>query len=148
MKKISFVLIAFLLFSSCANDEIKLDRTDTLGGIDINNNGVRDDIEDYINKNFTNKKEKKALFQFARAMQKKVMFTSNDREEARRLTIKSNKGLVCILHTFDEKTRKKQWQKIRSYTTNTKKRLESYLRLDGMLGGMVFSFPKGDGCED
>lgn len=47
----------------------KLDRTDSLLGTDSNNNGIRDDIDTYINQTFTNPKEQKAVRQLASALQ-------------------------------------------------------------------------------
>ncbi|MDR2906029.1 MAG: hypothetical protein LBU73_08760, partial [Helicobacteraceae bacterium] len=39
----------------------KLDRSDDLAGPDVNNNGVRDDVENYIIKKYPDERQKRAL---------------------------------------------------------------------------------------
>jgi len=60
----------------------KLDRTNTLTGIDANNNGIRDDIEAYIEHNYI-PEIRKAARQEARSIQKTLLIPPGDRETAR-----------------------------------------------------------------
>ena len=43
----------------------KLERTDSIAGIDKDRNGIRDDIDTYILKNYKNEVQRKAVLQYA-----------------------------------------------------------------------------------
>jgi len=55
-----------------------LDHGPTLGGIDANANGVRDDIEQYIEKKYTEPAQRKAAMQTAQAYQQMMLGEGSD----------------------------------------------------------------------
>lgn len=55
-----------------------LEREPTLGGIDANANGVRDDIERYIEKTYTEPAQRQAAMQTARAYQQMLLVEGSD----------------------------------------------------------------------
>jgi hypothetical protein len=135
-----------------SKDEIpKLDRTDTIAGIDENGNGIRDDIENYINANYPNEGHRKAVLQFAKTMQDKLLVDVSDMIAVKQVSIKSSRDMHCIFLRFDatkgDENPSIAWEKIRSMTTNTKVRLRAYLDFNKALEGMAFSLPTGDTCE-
>ena len=57
-------LLPIFLLIACGNDSSEppsLDRTDTIGGVDADKNGIRDDIDTYIKKTYPNYEQKKAV---------------------------------------------------------------------------------------
>ena len=57
------------------------DKTKTIGGIDANSNGVRDDIEEYIKLKYGNNPEFVSVYmQYAKELRRKLTLASEDRE--------------------------------------------------------------------
>jgi len=129
----------------------KLDRTDTLKGVDANNNGIRDDIEAYIEANFTDPKQKLAVEQFARATQIKVTVDYTDDFDVQQARLMSSKAIQCISFTFGEENSAQYWQiidDIKFMTTNTKQRTINYWKYNSALDGTVWRLLDGDTCDD
>ncbi|MDR1285593.1 MAG: hypothetical protein LBJ88_05285 [Campylobacteraceae bacterium] len=164
-KKIFITATAIFLLIGCNSDsggntsqvekpseEIPtLDMTDTIEGIDENQNGIRDDIEDYVNKNYPKEEHRKAMLQFARTMQAKLLVDTTNVIVVKQADIQSSRAQNCIYSQFDAKRGDENsytaWNKIRSMTTNTKVRLRAYLDFNKALEGTVLSLPEGDTCE-
>jgi|GEM_PF-1364994 len=127
---------------------LKLDRASTLTGIDANNNGIRDDIEAYIDNNYI-PEIRPAVRQFAKSMQKTLLVPPGDREAAREVSDEESRGLICI-SLMNEKLERlgkteddysygyKIMDDIESITTNTEKRLRAYLNYAKLLDGTTF----------
>jgi hypothetical protein len=158
LKKIFITIVLLLTACSGASDDKtlkdeipKLDRTDTIAGIDENGNGIRDDIEKYIVENYRDEGQKKALFQFAKTVQESLLVDISDMIAVKTVDIQDTRALHCILLRFDVKKGDENpsiaWEKIRSMTTNTKERLKAYLRYNKALDGTASSLPTRDTCE-
>jgi len=132
----------------------KLDRTDTLGGIDADNNGIRDDIDTYIEANFTDPKQKAAVQQFARAIQAEVTVDYTDDFEVNKALLNGNKASSCMFDRFAETDKNGVakyhpiTQDIKAMTVNTKKRTINYWKYHSALDGSVWSLLKGDTCDE
>jgi len=125
-----------------------LDRSADLAGPDLDNNGIRDDIDAYINKTYTNEKECKAAQQFARYMQQAILVDPNDEDEINRVDLMSSRSINCIFRTFNDSPNGwRLFSEIKAMTTSTEKRLKAYLEYDKALDGSTSSLPKGDTCE-
>jgi hypothetical protein len=152
-KQVLALAITFSLIGCAESEKLpELDRTDTLEGIDKNQNGIRDDIENYINKNYSNEGQRKALFQFAKAMQEDLLVDVSDMIAVKKVSIKGSRAMHCVFLQFKSRDVSDQnpsiaWKKIRSMTTNTKARLKAYLKFNKALDGTVSSLPEGDTCE-
>ncbi|GHS86784.1 hypothetical protein FACS189487_01700 [Campylobacterota bacterium] len=158
MKKIVFGAIAIaavLVFAGYASDSIpSLDTSDSLTGIDANANGIRDDIEAYIEKTYTDEKQRKAVMQFARSMQETLLVDMTNKEAARKIAKEVQKrdsiAMDCIFLAFDvskgDENPSKTWRKVRSMTTNTKARLKAHLAFNQALNGTVLYSGSGD-CD-
>lgn len=128
----------------------KLDRSDDLAGPDENNNGVRDDIEAYIEQEYSDPQQRAAAMQIARAAQKGVLVDASDKNAVRQVVRETSYAVRCTLNVFDIDAGKNPAlvsREIHDMTTNTKKRLLAYLEYDKALDGMSLSLPKGDTCE-
>lgn len=128
-----------------------LDRSESLLGPDSNQDGVRDDIEMWINQSYSEPKMRSAAMQEARAMQQIFNVDPADqiavKEVARRLTHAIN----CVYDTFlsgnPVKPSAQVSREIESITTNTRARLERYLAFNKALDGTTWSTPRGDTCD-
>ncbi|MDR1554698.1 MAG: hypothetical protein LBS39_01570 [Campylobacteraceae bacterium] len=165
LKKVFMVTIAAFLMAGCNSDggnssqEVKkpsdeipvLDRTDTIAGIDEDGNGIRDDIEEYINKNYSNEGHRKAMLQYAKTLQANLLVDTTDQFAVKWADIQNARAQHCIFLKFDitkgDENPSTAWNKVRSMTTNTKVRLRAYLDFDKALWGIVLSLPEGDTCE-
>ncbi len=129
----------------------KLERTDTIAGIDANANGVRDDIEQHIEKKYTVVAERAAAMQTARVYQATLLVDKNDAAAVEEVSKASWRAVGCEQVAFLGPERLKQaWemaQEIKAMTTNTKERLKAYLAYNKERSGSVSTMLEGDTCE-
>lgn len=163
--KYPITLVLLILLFACNNNHNnmentgelpKLDRTNTLTGIDADNNAIRDDIDAYIAQHYTNPVEKKAVGQLAKALQKAILVGATADDEARRIeakkvSLKVAKGIDCIFYTntinpsFDVNI----VYQMESLMTNTKERLMAYLTFDKALDGTASKLVNGkETCDE
>lgn len=120
-------------------------------GPDINNNGIRDDIETYIATNYTSTTQRTAAEQFARVMQAAMLVDKADIAAAKAIALQGSKAVNCIYSRFDGNAGSKQpsavVEELKSVSTNTKARLLAYLAYSKALDGTAGSIPEGDTCE-
>ncbi|MDR2904928.1 MAG: hypothetical protein LBU73_03135 [Helicobacteraceae bacterium] len=107
---------------------LELDRSDDLAGPDVNNNGARDDVEDYIIKKYPSEGQKRALLQFARNAQKEILVDKND-EAAVRVTFENGlKAVSCMREVFPPdigENKSATHKEIDSIILNTRARLKA-----------------------
>lgn len=129
-----------------------LDRSDTLLGVDNNKNGIRDDIEKYIDTmKDTTDDQKSALKQVAHTynyiLSSDVDVTKE--ETATGYSEMSDVARNCLNLYYDNESQSWGMQRtIQAYTFNTKKRLEIYLKLDDTADGMTFKLNTKGGCDE
>lgn len=181
MKKTTFIALLFssLLFTGCNSDNNKpsqktpetkelessqkiselessglipkLERGPTLAGIDNDKNGIRDDIDEYIDNNYIEQPQRKAVEQSAKALQTLLLANKDNINSLKNANIKLSEAIYCVFLTFNDenslKTPEKVSHEIESITTNTKERLLSYLTVMKKLDGTSWSIPNGNTCE-
>lgn len=127
----------------------KLDRTDTLGGIDANSDGIRDDIERFIEEQKITDKQKSALRFHAYALQKTLFVDLNDKAALRKLDNEDSRSLNCLHRVFpNEFDRVTRYTRLlEAYTMNTRSRTRQYINFNRAMSGSVLSLSKGDTCE-
>ena len=123
---------------------VKQDRTNTLRGIDSDNNGIRDDIDAYINTHYSKDREHAAVSQVARSFQKELLVDTSNMAQVREVDRESGRAINCLGDIFHSGSPSSE---IKSLTTNTKKRLLQYLKYNKALDGTTWSVPEGDTCE-
>ena len=129
----------------------KLERGNTLLGVDSNNDGVRDDVEAYINAKYASATQRSAAMQAARSLQATLLVDVRDvtaaKAASRRVTYAAN----CIFARFagppDSPDPARVIKELEGVTTNTKARLLAYLAYNKALNGTSSSLPEGDTCE-
>lgn len=134
-----------------ANGELPvLEREPTLGGIDANTNGVRDDIERHIEKKYTEPAQRKAAMQTARAYQQMLLVDKSDVVALENVSGTGFRAIVCLNRIFsgeDVANSSLVRTDIKAITTNTKQRLLAYLAYNKARDGSVSRLPEGDTCE-
>ena len=128
----------------------KLDRTDTVAGIDADQNGIRDDIDAYIQKTYPTEEQRKAVSQYAKQLQKKLLADTQNKILVKQITNEGSRAIGCIYERFSNGDSKNGSvvQEILGVTTNTKPRLSAYMQFDKALDGTVISLPSEDVCDE
>jgi hypothetical protein len=123
----------------------KLDRSTSIVGPDVNNNGVRDDIEAYIAALQLIDVQKKALMQDAKAMQMTLTVDLTDKVALQKVGDALSASINCLsdnIPNFGEYS-----QKIESMTANTKERSKQYLKYNAARSGSSTTSPPNNHCE-
>jgi len=160
-KILTSAIIAFLLAgcgsssateSQTPQEEVPgLETGGEVAGTDGNKNGVRDDIDDYITQHYSNEQQKNALLQFAKVMQDSLAVDTSDTAAVQAIDGRDSRALHCVFVAFGDSSSENPstaWHKIRSLTTNTKDRLEAYLKFNHALDGTTSTLSEGDTCGD
>jgi hypothetical protein len=128
-----------------------LERGDSLGGIDANGNGVRDDIERYIEKKYPQPAQRKVAMQTARALQKTLLIDANDAVALESVSRDGMRAVNCRGGVFPGvegfKDAYRMSQELEALTTNTLLRLKAYLAYNKAISGTVSQLPTGDTCD-
>ena len=122
-----------------------LDRSSDIKGPDVNNNGVRDDIEAYINLLPLTPKQIKALMQDARINQLTLTTDVSDKAALQRVgeaSMAAGKCLADSLSGYYPLSRK-----IEAMTANTRERVKQYMAYNSARSGSSTTMPSGDTCE-
>lgn len=129
----------------------KLERTNSIAGIDANANGIRDDVEAYIAANYSNPAQRAAVIQFAGVIQDAMLVDKANVAAAKAISVRVDRAINCLYSKFDVSSGEKHpaaiGQEIESISANTKKRLLAYLAFSKALDGTVGTSPEGDTCE-
>ena len=116
----------------------------TLLGIDSDNDGVRDDIQRYIELNYTNSaKTRMALRQFSKAMND-ALANAGDKRASINNAYKTGYAPECLFHIYRElegtaRPAYKINDQLLAEFLNTQDRSTTYLNYNSQLGGEVFS---------
>ena len=129
----------------------QLDRLPTVAGIDANGDGVRDDIELYIEKTYADPAQRRAAMQMARAYQRMLLVDKNDAVALQAVSEQSFRAVACLKFAFPGTTGRvasaRMMENVRAVSTNTKERLQAYLAHNKAQSGSVSVPPEGNTCE-
>ena len=129
----------------------KLERLPMIEGIDIDRNGVRDDIDAYIAKTYTDEAQRRAALQMARALQQTLLVDTNDERALDEVSRQIMRAVNCKVSVFrsleDSKEGHRMTSQLEAITTNTKERLKAYLAFNKAVSGSVSQLPEGGTCE-
>lgn len=128
-----------------------LERSTSLAGIDDNHNGVRDDIERYIEKKYVEPAQRQVAMQTARALQQMLLVDKNDTVALDEASDAGSRAIVCAKSAFPTPGGAAELYRmnvdLESMTTNTKARLLAYLAYNKARSGTVSTMPGGDTCD-
>lgn len=112
----------------------------TLEGIDSDKNGIRDDVQIWINKNYPLDQKPnihKALNQLAQSYQN-VLVHSNEKELAISYKVKNLEGITCLTWITGEPGASRYYFKeLESQILNTSVRIKASLKADSFCNGMT-----------
>lgn len=123
-----------------------LDRSTSLLGTDADGNGVRDDIDAYINSLPDTSAQKAALRQTAAALNAALAVDLTNAVSVNAVSVKTANAAGCNQVVYGDFA----WQQtklILKYVVNTKERFDAYMKYNQSLSGkMLYSPSKGVGC--
>lgn len=122
-----------------------------IAGIDRDGNGVRDDVDAYIERNYVALPQRAAAVQAAKAMQMAMTVDVKNAVAVRDANNRLARADHCIYLRFDggigSQPPARVSQELESIATNTKQRLLAYLAFNRALNGTAWAMPSGDSCE-
>lgn len=125
----------------------KLEREPSLAGIDVNGDGVRDDIEQYISRTYSEPAQRKAAMQMARVYQRMLSADTNAATAVESVVVASARAVDCVFDVFPGAQGSGVVRTLEALSTNTKTRLKAYLAFNMAASGSVSGSFKGHGCE-
>ena len=125
-----------------------LDRSSSLSGPDSNADGVRDDVERYIDSLPDTTAEKASLRQVSRALTSAMLIGTGDANssELRDTSLSVADAVNCIWTTYNDDSANEKFRVVRKITVNTPERLSAYLHYNNMVSGRSMRLPKADTC--
>lgn len=124
-----------------------LDRTSSVAGVDADKNGVRDDIDAYINSLNYSTIQKAALRQASSSITLAITSDFTNSTSVQTAGDLISNSVHCIYSTFDGDTAREMVHNIEKYTINTRQRVDAYLKLGEASNGKEFSVPRTDTCD-
>ncbi|KEQ13101.1 hypothetical protein [Endozoicomonas numazuensis] len=117
-----------------------------LVGVDSNNDGIRDDVERFIEQELVGSIEKKkAARQLAEVSQFRLE-NAFDREKILQLDGESSAAVLCLVHVMgQEASRFRHKMKARIY--NTQERIEAWNKMNAYLSGVPYTLPDNLGSQ-
>lgn len=128
---------------------ILLDRTTDITGMDLDKNGVRDDIDRWVQSQPFSTDQKKAATQLAVAIQSSLVVDISNDIALRAVQTASREAVTCIFARFPTDAQpnpSKVIHSLQKYTVNTRERVMVYLAYNHALNGSVNKIPPGDNC--
>ena len=130
----------------------------TLEGIDADNDGLRDDVEIWINETIKDRNERMAIKQYARDQIKFMMGYNKSKEEVIKLHNQRMNSRECYnffwFLSSDPLKEEDHWysQIVNSKIFNTKERLERHTEVSDILGSYSYganydTYLRGKNCE-
>ena len=126
------------------------DKSNTVLGKDSNQNGIRDDVEGYINKTYTNVGQNNAAKQLARSFQAFLTVDTNNKGAVKATSENSSRAISCVFDYFKMGNTARNTSlvgDISVLTINTYQRHYVYDLYNHALDGTVSSLPKKDYCD-
>jgi hypothetical protein len=123
-----------------------LNRDISIIGPDTDGNGVRDDIDSYINTLPDTSSQKAALRQASSALTKAMALDTTNQQSLNVAIQAISSAMACIYARFDSATAGKKVDAIEKLTINTPTRIQAYEKYNAAISGTTFVLPQGDGC--
>lgn len=124
-----------------------LDVSATLGGADINHNGVRDDIDAYIAAQPDTGPQKAALLQFSKALQAVLLLDTSKAADLAAAATNVRRGVTCLWSTYQGIAAHDKVARIQQLTVDTMTRLIAYEKFNTAMDGSVVKADTGASCD-
>lgn len=116
--------------------------------IDSNSNGIRDDIDEYIDSLRDTPEQKQALKQTARAFNIVLSIDIKNKNDLNMASEMLSKASSCIFNRYSTLSANKRARQMEKYYMNTPSRMKAYDNYNQALNGIISISPMGSGCED
>jgi len=124
-----------------------LNRDATVSGIDANVNGVRDDIDQYINSLPDTTPQKTALTQSAAALGIALTVNTTDPIALNAAATKVMNSTICLYSVYSTDLASQKGRDIEKFMVNTRTRLAAYEVFNTAMSGKTGKIPTlGSGC--
>ena len=124
-----------------------LDRSDSIAGPDVNANGVRDDMERYIDSKPDTPAQKNSLKSASRVLSEAMTVNLNDKNALRGVVNKMNISVICVHEKYPLGKGSSMLREIEKLTVNTRKRYDAYMKFNSALNGSVVKHVKEVNCD-
>lgn len=160
MRLLFLSALSFMIFGcsdqmsdSASNNKIsltKLDRSESVQGVDRNKDGVRDDIETIIKETYEEPLTRELVYDLARNLQKNLTIDHNNKEQVLRAYSATEKSITCLdthatKHNIESR---KVIEELSLLTSNTGVRFFNTLQFEDAverIGRVSVSMPAGCG---
>ena len=127
----------------------QLNRDTSIAGPDSNNNGVRDDIDAYIDSLPDTNEQKAALRQASASITHTMIIDPSDQNALANALKQIANAVSCLNARYKTSTiaglKSSTMEKL---TVNTKERFMAYENFNSAASGHTFRLPSGDGCSN
>ncbi len=146
MKYFLIILLALVCSMSGVLSASGDEGTVTLFGIDANGNGVKDDVELYIDSEYKNEPKGREIFYDIARLSKKMLLEKYDKEKSVKNTKDYIKALDCYFDTDSGKKNDKTDTIVNfeSEYFNTYDRFQAYIQINAHSGGSTFDLDELD----
>jgi hypothetical protein len=118
-----------------------------LVGADANKNGIRDDIETYIDAKPGTTPQKQSMRMVSKAMTAAMLSPAHDANALRDATTALNMAVACIWKSYPADVADNVVSEMRKVTVNTKARYDAYMNYSRLLSGSVIKLPRQVTCD-
>lgn len=133
----------------------KLDTSNSIAGPDLDRNGIRDDIDRYIEQQNFMPELKASVQQQARSYQKAITADLNNASAIEAAKNSGIRAIYCMDKRFGDAYFRgnvlgevdRAAKRLKKLTLNTKNRLLAWQEFDKKMDGQTFKKPPGEACE-
>lgn len=117
-------------------------------GPDNDHNGVRDDIDQYIDSLLDTPRQKAVLRQHARALTATMVIDPADTTQVIRAATKIAVGITCLFKAYNDEIAGRKAEQLEAISVNTAIRARAYERFDSAMSGKFISSDNQDRCSN
>ncbi len=124
------------------------DRSDDIAGGDVDDNGIRDDIESYIDSFSLPADRAAAARQVARSLQSALLTDIADADGLRSASLAMRRAVSCLAQRSSEALEVNELVRaLEAATANTRQRTDRYVAYNEALSGEVLRLPDVNACD-
>lgn len=117
------------------------DFTETVLGIDSDRNGIRDDIQNYIEQSYKDPAQRQAMLQYTRAAE--LLYFSETFDVVKRSWPEYARSSACLRQAFGRDKWTKEAGEITAQLLNTPPRIEVYITYNRLAAGHIYDLYGG-----
>lgn len=141
---LTILILGILLYNNFFKDTLL--PNEGVAGIDSNNDGIRDDVEKYIDEIYKNDpKIRLAARQFAKALQ--IVISNPENALKTQASVRKAFGCMSYLVNDDYDRYQDITDRIKAQVLNTQERNVAYIKYNGKLSGEVLTVPETNNTQ-